>query len=141
MSIIAPFLCPCAAPATEDCQYAILKNVSKTYKVPYKLLVAVMMVESKGNLTALNPFDGGSASVGAFQLKMNTAKAMGFHGKLQDLMDFHINAKYAAMYLKYQLDRYNGNWLKATQSYNQGHYDGIFWSEYNQRIMYALENI
>ena len=135
-------LFPMRVPATEvERLDIILKNASKTYDVPYRLLVAVGIVESRLNPQALNASDGGSASYGAFQLKMNTARMLGFHGTKQNLMDFHTNTKYAAMYLSYQLKRYHGSWMKAARAFNQGSYDGLFWSDYNQRIVYALATL
>jgi soluble lytic murein transglycosylase-like protein len=138
-SLIGLFLFPTQPSATEEAPLnIILRNTSRTFGVPYRLLVAVMKVESNGNPIALNPHDGGSPSFGAFQIKMNTAKFLGFRGTKESLMNFHTNAKYAAMYLRFQLDRYQNNWMKAANAYRNGTYDGNLLSEYNQRIMGAL---
>jgi soluble lytic murein transglycosylase-like protein len=45
---------------------------------------------------------------------------MGFTGKLKDLYDGEVNAKWAAKYLKYQLVRYHNDWRKAIAAYNAG---------------------
>lgn len=65
--------------------------------------------------------DGGSPSYGLCQVKLATARHMGFKGKPSDLLKPDINADLAAKYLRYQLNRY-GSMEKALSAYNAGRY-------------------
>lgn len=92
---------------------------AKTVKVPSALLLAICMHESKLN-NHVNQFDGGSPSYGICQIKEDTARDMGFKGKTEKLMEPYTNAYYAAKYLKYQLQRYDNDFCRATAAYNAG---------------------
>lgn len=95
--------------------------IAKTVGVPGHLLLAICTHESR--LTnVLVPHDVGSASYGLCQVKEDTAKMLGFDGLAKELMIPATNVKYAAMYLKMQLKRYNGSWCMATAAYNSGTY-------------------
>lgn len=87
--------------------------------VPPNLLLAICEIESglKPHVTAVK--DGGSDSHGLCQIKLSTAEQMGYKGDRKSLYTPEINAKYAAKYLKYQLDRY-GNIPHAVAAYNSG---------------------
>lgn len=104
--------------------YLILafSSVSQTFDLPPGLLSALCFVESRHNPEAIHMDDGGSASLGICEIKLNTAKGLGFKGSQKDLMQPQINIYYAGKYLKQQLVRYDGNYLKAVASYNAGKY-------------------
>lgn len=90
-------------------------------KVSGALLLAICSSET--DLTNVTVYhDGGSPSYGVCQVKYKTAHMLGFKGKAADLVDPRVNAQWAASYLKYQLDRYSGDWCKATAAYNAGTY-------------------
>lgn len=76
--------------------------------------------ESRHNATVINKYDGGSPSIGLCQLKVETAKLVGFDGGVEDLKDPLTNAFYAGKYLKQQLIRYDGNIPNAIGAYNAG---------------------
>lgn len=96
---------------------------AKAAKVSGVLLVAICTHES-GLTNTYVAHDGGSPSIGVCQVKENTARMLGFKGKAKDLMAPGLNAKYAAKYLKYQIDRYGeDNWCKLTAAYNAGSYN------------------
>jgi len=85
------------------------------------LLSAVCFVESGHNPHAINVSDGGSASYGYCQLKLSTARDMGFRGHVSELWhNREVNRKYASEYLRYQLKRYGGDVRKAVSAYNCG---------------------
>lgn len=89
-------------------------------KVPFRLLAAICTVES-----SLRPFikpieDNGSLSYGMCQVKEETARFLGFASKASILSNPNVNAFYAAKYLKYQLNRYEGDWIRALAAYNAG---------------------
>lgn len=71
------------------------------------ILLAICHVESSGNHKAVNIFDGGSASYGLCQIKLNTARNLGFRGHITQLwFNKEVNKKYALKYLEWQATRY-----------------------------------
>jgi soluble lytic murein transglycosylase-like protein len=55
-------------------------------------------------------------------VKYATAQMLGYKGNPEGLMDPKTNAHFAALYLKYQYDRY-GNYCHAIAAYNAGRYN------------------
>lgn len=100
----------------------LILSMSKVIGVPGYLLLAICTHESGLNNTLI-PHDGGSPTYGVCQVKFNTAKMLGFSGKPKQLMNPLINIKFAAKYLKRQINRYDGNLCKATAAYNAGRYN------------------
>ena len=100
----------------------IILNAAKIAGVSGQLLLAICNHESMNFKFNYSPIDKKSPSYGYCQLKYETAVQMGFNGKSEDLLKTTINAKYSAKYLKYQLDRYQGNVLKSVAAYNSGTY-------------------
>lgn len=90
------------------------------HKLPPGLLSALCFVESSHKITAVNPDDGKSASLGVCQIKLQTARLMGFRGTEEQLMHPKYNIKYAAKYLGYQMRRYDNDINKAIAAYNAG---------------------
>lgn len=71
------------------------------------VLSAVCQVESAGIHTAVNIMDGGSASYGFCQIKIATARRLGYRGPITALwFDKQVNKKVALDYLKWQATRY-----------------------------------
>ena len=101
----------------------ILLNAAKAAKVSGTLLVAICSHESGNFRLNFAPHDHGSPSFGICQVKEDTAKLFGFKGDPQLLMNPEINAKYAALYLRKQLERYSGDICKATAAYNAGRFN------------------
>lgn len=99
----------------------IILTAAKAAKVSGALLLAICTHESGLN-NVLVPHDNGSPTYGICQVKYDTAKMLGFTGKAQDLMVPKVNAKWAATYLRYQTNRYGGNWFKIAAAYNAGTY-------------------
>jgi hypothetical protein len=100
----------------------IILMAAKKAAVSGALLLAICTHESGlKNITV--PHDGGSPSYGICQIKFETAKMVGFTGQEKDLMKPEVNAKWAAEYLKFQKERYGGEWLKAVAAYNSGTYN------------------
>lgn len=66
-------------------------------------------------------YDKGSPSYGVCQIKEASARQLGFKGRTSELMNSKINIKYAALYLKYEQDRYGKNdWVVLVSAYNAG---------------------
>lgn len=97
-------------------------TTTQTLGLPPKLMSAICFVESSHIVSAVNPDDGGSASHGVCQIKLDTARLVGFKGTAKQLMRPKTNVYWAGKYLKKQLRRYNGDVTKAIAAYNAGKY-------------------
>ena len=93
--------------------------MAKIFGVPGVLLLAICTNESNlKNVTT--PNDHGSPTYGICQIKSDTAKSLGYKGGTEGLMSPTVNARYAALYLKKQLGRYDGDWCMSVAAYNAG---------------------
>lgn len=99
-----------------------LLSAAKVAKVSGILLVAICSHESLNFTKTYTPDDKGSPSFGICQVKYDTAYQMGFQGMPVELMDNKTNAKYAALYLKYQQTRYGDDWCVLSAAFNAGSY-------------------
>lgn len=111
------------------------KAVGSSYLIPLhihgldpKLMFAICKVESNCNQYAINHTDGNksqkargitSKSYGMFQIKLSTARALGFKGEAIELMDPETNAFYASKLLT-NLLRKHKTLPKALSAYNAG---------------------
>lgn len=98
----------------------IFSVITQTFALPPGLLSAMCYAESRHRPAVINQHDGGSPSIGLCQMKVDTAKLLGFTGGVKELQDPLTNAFYAGKYLRKQLDRYNGNIPNAIGAYNAG---------------------
>lgn len=89
------------------------------FNLPPMLLLAICSSESDFR-NVVNPDDGGSPSYGICQIKLNTARTVGFQGRPKKLMHQGVNIYYAGAYLSKQLKRYKGNTCAAIAAYNLG---------------------
>lgn len=107
----------------EDVLALIFLSVTNSFNLPSGLLSSVCWVETHHVVTAINHSDHGSPSIGLCQVKLQTARYMGFKGTQEQLqIDPYINALIAGAYLRTQLNRYHGNIPMAIGAYNAGHF-------------------
>lgn len=99
----------------------LLKIVALTYNLPPDIFTAVCYTESHFNANVIAKNDGGEDSIGLCQIKLSTARHMGYKGNKRGLLDPVTNATYAAKYFKHHLKNNNGNIVDAVISYNIGH--------------------
>lgn len=95
-------------------------QTTTTFNLPPGLIGGLCYVESNHNIRAMHINDGGADSVGVCQIKLGTARVLGFKGSTRDLKIPSANVYYAGKYLRYQLDRYNGDVRKGVSAYNAG---------------------
>jgi soluble lytic murein transglycosylase len=100
----------------------IILTIAKMIGVPTALLLAICTHESNLKNVVRNN-DSGSPTYGICQVKKSTAEFLGYKGEGEGLMSPKTNVKYAALYLKYQLDRYDGDINKAIAAYNAGSFN------------------
>lgn len=104
------------------------------YGLPANLLSSLCYVESKHDIHAYHKDDGKGNSVGVCQIKIGTARMLGFKGTERQLMNPYINIHYAALYLSHQIKRYNGNITYGIISYNIGSRKMLTSSKYSSKV-------
>lgn len=120
--------CNINAMEINDNDYKICKElkakIEESLKLPEecdefdpKLIKAIKKIESNHNSKAIGD---GNLSYGLMQIQYNTAKDVGFKGKLNDLLDPQINMKYGCLYLSKMYKQTNGNLYQTLDAYNRG---------------------
>lgn len=103
-------------------------NASNVFRVDLALLFALCKVESNCKDDAINHDDGTqrqkqagiiNKSYGLFQIKLGTARQLGFKAKVKDLLKPDVNAWYAAKLLRELYDSY-GSTSNVISAYNAG---------------------
>lgn len=106
--------------------------------IPAPLLRALCAVESSNRPHVVNWHDNGGPAIGLCQLKLATARMMGFGGTLEQLLYPSVNIAYAAKYLAYQYKACGQNWPKAVVAYNRGVCTGNRGSKYWLKVQDEL---
>lgn len=113
-------------------QTLFIANTS-LFNLPVGLLESICYVESKHDIQAIHYNDGNEDSLGICQIKLSTAKWLGFKGTRKQLMDPQHNIHYSAKYLKHQIDRYSSI-KKGVIAYNVGHAKYLTKSVYLDKV-------
>lgn len=108
--------------------------VSQQLSIPDDLLSSVCYVESTHNIKAYHAHDGKGNSVGICQIKLSTARMLGFRGTERQLRNPETNIFYAGKYLQHNLIRYN-DISKAVIAYNQGHAGNLTSTIYSKKVL------
>jgi soluble lytic murein transglycosylase-like protein len=85
--------------------------------VPVSLVERVIKRESGGNLRAVS-----RGNYGLMQIRLGTARAMGFSGSAAELLDSQTNMTYAVRYLAGAYRAAGGNESRAVALYASGYY-------------------
>jgi len=85
--------------------------------VPIELARRVVMRESRGNPRAVS-----KGNYGLMQIRLGTARAMGYRGDAKGLLDPDVNMTYAMRYLAGAHRAAKGNHDRAVQFYARGYY-------------------
>ena len=90
---------------------------ASTNGVPVSLVERVIKRESGGNPRAVS-----RGNYGLMQIRLGTARAMGFSGSAAELLDPQINMTYAVRYLAGAYRAAGGNENRAVALYASGYY-------------------
>jgi soluble lytic murein transglycosylase-like protein len=100
-------------------QYAsIVERHARAAGVPVALALAVVNVESRYNPRTT----GRAGEIGLMQIKLQTARAMGYRGSRQGLYDPETNIKFGMLYLAGAHKLGGGTTCGTILKYNGGHY-------------------
>jgi soluble lytic murein transglycosylase-like protein len=117
-----PELIPSAPPAKSAFGWnanldAQIARHARANGVPIELARRVVKRESGGNARAVS-----KGNYGLMQIRLGTAKAMGYRGNAQGLLDADTNMTYAMRYLSGALRAAGGNHDRAVALYARGYY-------------------
>lgn len=104
------------------------------YNLPANLLSSLCYIESRNDINAIHHDDGGADSLGVCQIKLATARGLGFKGTAKDLMNPETNVHYAGAYLAHQIKRYNGSIGRGVIAYNIGSAKHLTITKYQTRV-------
>lgn len=113
--------------------YALVSAAAQVAGVPLAIAHAVVRTESRYNPRAR----GSAGEIGLTQLKMGTARGMGYRGTAAELYDPATNLKWGFRYLAAAYQRSGGNWAVAASLYNRGIYSRRVITDYGRRVMRA----
>lgn len=114
---------------------ALFITATAHFNLPPGLLESLCFIESRHEVFAIHRDDGGSDSLGICQIKIETARWLGFKGDSQQLMDPKTNIYYSAKYLARNLKRYNGNIEKSVIAYNRGSAGNLSRTQYSEKVL------
>lgn len=109
-------------------------TVSLQFNLPPGLLSSLCYVESTHKINKIHVNDGSGNSVGICQIKLKTAKGLGFKGNEKKLMEPSTNIYYAGKYLSHQISRYDSI-NKGIIAYNMGHAGALTSTKYYVRVV------
>ncbi|WP_156850744.1 lytic transglycosylase domain-containing protein [Bartonella refiksaydamii] len=95
----------------------LIQKFANKHNVPVNLAHAVVRVES--NYKARTK--GAVGEIGLMQIKLSTARGLGFNGSVQDLYDPATNLEYGMRYLARAYKLSGGNTCGTILKYNAGH--------------------
>lgn len=113
----------------------LVAQEARNQKVPVALAVAVAQAESTFNCKAYNK----SGAIGLMQIKLATAKSMGYAGSAKGLYDCATNAHFGVKYLKAAMHAADGNHCHAATLYNRGIYAKPKSSGYCKKVLRIAE--
>ena len=117
-AIVLAILKPAGSEVDTHPEYSGLINIyARQHGVPSNLAHAVVHVESNFNPKAR----GRAGEVGLMQIKLATARQMGYRGSRKDLYDPETNIKYGMKYLGKAHELSGGKTCGTILRYNAGH--------------------
>ena len=96
---------------------AMIARHAAAHSLPADLVRRVVMRESRGNPRAVN-----AGNYGIMQIRHGTARAMGYSGSAEGLLDPETNMTYAVKYLAGAYRAAGGNSEGAISNYQRGYY-------------------
>jgi hypothetical protein len=112
----------CAQIAYAPCVFAgphepLISKHAAAHGVPESLVRRIIQIESRGNARAVS-----KGNYGLMQIRMGTARAMGYRGTEQGLLDADTNMAYAVKYLAGAYRAAGCNEGRAVSYYQRGYY-------------------
>ncbi len=118
LMVASSLLCPPAALAQRADYSELVARHASANGVPVELVHRVIMRESRYNSSLV----GRGGTIGLMQIKLATARGLGYTGTAEGLRDPETNLTYAVKYLAGAYHAANGNHSRAVAYYASGYY-------------------
>jgi soluble lytic murein transglycosylase-like protein len=105
-----------AAPAGSDGLKALVRRHAEANGVPFAIADAVVRVESRYNPRASN-----RGNYGLMQIRLQTARGIGYGGDASGLLNADTNARYGMKYLAQAYRMAGGDTCRTIMKYQSGH--------------------
>jgi hypothetical protein len=117
VALLALILGPTHAGAQATPHDQLVAKHAAAHGVPEAVVRRVIQIESRGNPRAVS-----AGNYGLMQIRLGTARAMGYRGDARGLLDADINMTYAVRYLAGAYRAARGNQAQAIRNYQRGYY-------------------
>jgi soluble lytic murein transglycosylase-like protein len=101
----------------KDCD--LIRQAKEYGAINPQLVLAISEVESDKNSKIISGRGLHNSHYGLMQLKLETARMLGFRGKPKDLLQWKINLKYGVSYINEKLEKHHSI-RAASAAYNAG---------------------
>jgi len=118
LSLIAAGLVPMSGANANEAYSALVHSHAAAHGLPPSLVHRVIMRESRYNPRAVS-----KGNYGMMQIRLGTARAMGYTGSAAGLLDPNTNMTYAVKYLAGAYRAAGGNHDRAVALYARGYHD------------------
>jgi hypothetical protein len=117
IALLALTLGPAKAGAQATPHDQLVAKHAAAHGVPEALVRRVIQIESRSNPRAVS-----AGNYGLMQIRLGTARAMGYRGDARGLLDADTNMTYAVRYLAGAYRAARGNQAQAIRNYQRGYY-------------------
>jgi soluble lytic murein transglycosylase-like protein len=118
LGLIAAGLIPMSGASANEAYSALVQRHAAAHGLPPSLVHRVIMRESRYNPRAVS-----KGNYGMMQIRLGTARAMGYSGGATGLLDANTNMTYAVKYLAGAYRAAGGNHDRAVALYARGYHD------------------
>jgi hypothetical protein len=115
--IAIPLIAFASSAAAQDAYDALIAKHAAANGVPESLVRRVIKIESRGNPRLVS-----HGNYGLMQIRLGTARAMGYSGTAEGLLDPGTNMTYAVKYLAGAYRAAGGDHDRAISNYQRGYY-------------------
>lgn len=118
LGLIAAGLIPMSGASGNEAYSALVQSHAAAHGLPPSLVHRVIMRESRYNPRAVS-----KGNYGMMQIRLRTARSMGYSGSAAGLLDANTNMTYAVKYLAGAYRAAGGNPDRAVALYARGYHD------------------
>jgi len=112
------FAGPLNVPVQKARYASLIAAHARANGIPLELAHAVVAIESRYNAAAR----GSAGEIGLMQIKLRTARGVGYRGSAKGLYDPDTNLRYGMKYLGQAQKLAGGNLCRTIMKYNGGHF-------------------
>ena len=134
LALAAHLFSPASSHAQRAEYHELVERHAKANGVPVALVHRVILRESRYNASLI----GRGGTIGLMQIKLATARGLGYTGTAEGLRDPDTNLTYAVKYLAGAYRTANGNHDQAVSYYASGYYGAAKRQRHESRVPDAV---